>query len=91
LKKRIDVAAYDRPAPSRNLRTETRRVIINVTQPYAPTPTILVKEGDRVDAGQKLAAPEASDDMGVPVYASLAGRVAAADAKRVVIDRTQAA
>ncbi|MEE9456465.1 MAG: 4Fe-4S dicluster domain-containing protein, partial [bacterium] len=48
LKKRIDVAVYDRPAPSRKLRTETRRVIINVTQPYAPTPTILVKEGDRV-------------------------------------------
>ncbi len=91
LKKRIDVAAYDRPAPSRNLRTEPRCVIINVTQPYAPTPTILVKEGDRVDVGQKIAAPGAGDDFGVPVYASVAGRVATADAKRVVIDRTQAA
>jgi len=91
LKKRIDVAAYDRPAPARELRAEPRRVVLDVTQPYAPAPAVLVKEGDRVEAGQKIAAPPAGDDSGVPVYASVAGRVAAADAHRVIIDRTQAA
>lgn len=91
LKKRIEVSAYDRPAPARKLRAEPRRVVIDVAQSYAPTPAVLVKVGDRVDVGQKIAAPQTSDDFGVPVYASITGRVAAAGADKVVIDRTQAA
>ncbi len=91
LKKRLDVAAYDRPVPVRSLHGAPRRVIIDVTQPYAALPKLLVKEGDRVETGQAVAAPEAHDPTGVPVYASLTGRVAAAGAARVVIDRTQAA
>lgn len=91
LKKRIDVAAYDRPAPFRSLRGEPRRVIVDLKQPYGAQPAVLVREGDRVEKGQAVAAPEAGDLMGVPVYASLAGRVAAAGAERVVVDRTQAA
>jgi Na+-translocating ferredoxin:NAD+ oxidoreductase RnfC subunit len=89
LKHRTDVKTYDGPAPPRTLEVEPRRVIIDVTQPYAPTPGVLVAEGDRVERGQAIAMPEPGDELGVPVYASLTGRVVAADAGKVVIDRTQ--
>ena len=91
LKKRIDVAAYDRPAPARDLGDLPRRVIIDLAQPYAPSLEVRVGEGDPVDAGQAVATPAPGDEMGVPVYASLAGRVTFADEEKVIIDRTQVA
>jgi Na+-translocating ferredoxin:NAD+ oxidoreductase RnfC subunit len=89
LKRRIDVKGYDRPAPPRTLELEPRRVVIDVTQPYASPLKILVAEGDRVEKGQAVAEPNPGDDLGVPAYASLTGRVAAAGPETVVIDRTQ--
>jgi Na+-translocating ferredoxin:NAD+ oxidoreductase RnfC subunit len=89
LKRRIDVKTYDVPAPPRTLESEPRRVVIDVTQPYAPPVKVLVAEGDRVEKGQAVAVPGPGDEMGVPVYASLTGRVAAAGPETVVIDRTQ--
>ncbi len=91
LKKRIDVGIYDVAAPFRTLHSAPRQVIINVRQPYAPALRVLVREGDAVAEGQVVTAPADGDKKGVPVYASMAGRVAAADEGRVIIDRTQMA
>jgi Na+-translocating ferredoxin:NAD+ oxidoreductase RnfC subunit len=91
LKTRIGVAPYDAPMRVRELPEEPARVIVSAAQPYAPAPDILVREGDRVERGQKLAAPGRGDEMGVPVYAGIGGRVAAVEGSEITIDRTQVA
>jgi len=91
LKTRIGVAAYDGPMRVRELRDAPTRVIITASQPYAPALDILVREGDRVEPGQKVAAPGRGDEMGVPVYAGIGGRVAAVAGGEITIDRTQVA
>ncbi|HUU55719.1 MAG TPA: 4Fe-4S dicluster domain-containing protein [bacterium] len=91
LKVRIGVAAYDAPMCVRELRDAPTKVILNASQPYAPALDILVREGDRVEPGQKVAAPRRGDEMGVPVHASIGGRVAAVEGGEITIDRTQVA
>jgi len=91
LKARLEIAAYDVPMRVRELSDEPRKVILKTTQPYAPALEVLVAEGDRVEAGQKVAAPRPGDDMAVPVYASIGGRLAAVEDGKITIDRTQVA
>jgi Na+-translocating ferredoxin:NAD+ oxidoreductase RnfC subunit len=91
LKTRIGVALYDAPMRVRELREEPTRVIIDASQTYAPALEILVGEGDRVEPGQKVAVPRRGDEMGVPVYAGIGGRVAAVGDGEITIDRTQVA
>jgi Na+-translocating ferredoxin:NAD+ oxidoreductase RnfC subunit len=91
LKKRIEVNEYDRPAPLRELAEAPRTVTIKPVQPYAGALEVLVREGDRVEAGQVLAKPKEGDDRAVPAYASIGGRVAAVGPEEVTIDRTQVA
>jgi len=91
LKKRIAVGDFDRPAPLRELSSAPRRVIISLFQPYAKAPRAVVGPGDRVEAGQKIAAPAADEPRGVPVFAGISGRVVEAGEECVIIDRTQVA
>lgn len=91
LKRRLGVVAYDVPAPFRELREAPVRVMLTTSQPYAPALEILVAEGDRVEPGAKVAAPQPGDERGVPVYASLGGRVAAVEGGKITVDRTQVA
>jgi Na+-translocating ferredoxin:NAD+ oxidoreductase RnfC subunit len=65
--------------------------MLTTSQPYAPALEILVAEGDRVEPGAKVAAPQPGDERGVPVYASLGGRVAAVEGGKITVDRTQVA
>jgi Na+-translocating ferredoxin:NAD+ oxidoreductase RnfC subunit len=86
LKRRLDVVAYDRPAPVRTLAAPVSQVRIPLAQPYAAELRPAVREGDRLELGQLIASPAPGDERGVPVYASLAGRVAALTTATVVID-----
>jgi Na+-translocating ferredoxin:NAD+ oxidoreductase RnfC subunit len=91
LKTRLGVAAYDAPMEVRGMSDAPTRVIVNASQPYAPALDILVREGEVVEAGQKVAAPTRGDRMGVPVYAGVGGRVVAVEGGEITIDRTQVA
>jgi Na+-translocating ferredoxin:NAD+ oxidoreductase RnfC subunit len=91
LRRRLDVASWDGAAPPRELREEPRRLVLNLVQPYARPLEVAVREGDVVEPGQAVAAPAAEDERGVSVYASLGGRVVAANGRTVEIDRTQVA
>jgi Na+-translocating ferredoxin:NAD+ oxidoreductase RnfC subunit len=66
-------------------------LVLNLVQPYARPLEVAVREGDVVEPGQAVAAPAAEDERGVSVYASLGGRVVAANGRTVEIDRTQVA
>jgi len=91
LRRRLAVAAWDGGAPPRALREVPRRLALNLVQRYAQPLEVAVREGDAVEPGQAVATPRTDDGRGVPVYAGLGGRVAAANDHRVEIDRTQIA
>lgn len=78
-------------APFRGLSGGPVSVIMSTRQPYAKELEPQVAEGDIVEEGQIVAAPRAGDARGVPVYASIPGRVARVTTDGIAIDRNRAA
>jgi len=91
LKKRLDLAPFAVDALYREIGELPPNVIISAVQPYGGALEIKVAEGDAVSAGQVLASPPAGNMMGVPVYASIAGRVSQIGPTELVLDRRQSA
>jgi Na+-translocating ferredoxin:NAD+ oxidoreductase RnfC subunit len=77
----LGLERYDkRAAPWLQVNTIPVQVAISLHGHFGPIVKPLVKVGDKVTVGDRIAAPPA-DEMGVPVHASISGTVTA------VIDR----
>jgi Na+-translocating ferredoxin:NAD+ oxidoreductase RnfC subunit len=87
LAQKLDVLAYDVPAPLENLRIEPRRVTLMLKQGAGVANRPLVKTGDRVKAGQQIGEiPEGQ--LGAIIHASVDGIVKEVGNDRIVIERT---
>lgn len=86
LMRKLDVRTYDHPAPFRAENLDPPRVTLPWKQhagvPCAP----IVKEGDRVAAGQPIGEVPAGS-LGARLHASRTGRVAAITKDRIILER----
>ncbi|GAA4082200.1 4Fe-4S dicluster domain-containing protein [Zhongshania borealis] len=84
--RRLGLERYDkRPAPWLPVKTQPARVAISLRGHFGAIAVPLVKIGDKVSVGDRIAAPPA-DAMGVPVHASISGTVTSV-ADRITIQR----
>ncbi|MQL53307.1 electron transport complex protein RnfC [Desulfofundulus thermobenzoicus] len=82
---RLGLIRYDRPAPFLDERVQPRQVRLLLKQHVGVPAVPLVGPGERVAAGQVVAeVPE--DALGVPIHASVSGRVTQISADAVVIE-----
>jgi Na+-translocating ferredoxin:NAD+ oxidoreductase RnfC subunit len=85
LEEHLDLLRYDRPAPFVPRPWSPHQVRLLLKQ-HAGTPaTPLVKKGDRVREGQKIA-DVPPDQLGAPIHASMSGRVAAVTDAEIVLE-----
>jgi Na+-translocating ferredoxin:NAD+ oxidoreductase RnfC subunit len=83
---RLGLTAWDVPAPWSQVAPEPARVRLLLKQHVGVPAQPVVAEGQVVDRGEVIAAvPEGK--LGVPIHASIAGRVARIDATSVWIER----
>ena len=84
--RRLGLDRYDqRPAPWLPADTQPAQVAISLRGRFGTIAIPLVKIGDNVTVGDRIAAPPA-EAMGVPVHASISGTVTAV-AERITIQR----
>ncbi|HPA17990.1 MAG TPA: SLBB domain-containing protein [Verrucomicrobiae bacterium] len=85
LEQKLGILEYEQPAPFDG-RDWTPRLVRLLLKQHAGAPASpLVRPGDRVTAGQKIADVK-SDQLGAPVHASIAGRVTSASEKEIVVE-----
>jgi Na+-translocating ferredoxin:NAD+ oxidoreductase RnfC subunit len=83
--RRMDLAAYDHPAPLDPTPIQPSRLVLPLKQ-SAGSPTLpLVKTGDRVKAGQAISAvPDGA--LGAPIHAPVHARVAEVAHHQIVLE-----
>ena len=85
---RLGLSDWDRPAPMRDFPSESRMLRLMLKQHVGAPAQPVVAEGDRVSRGQVVATvPEGQ--LGVPVHASLDGRIKAIDETSLWIERSR--
>jgi Na+-translocating ferredoxin:NAD+ oxidoreductase RnfC subunit len=84
LMRRLDIEAYDHPAPLAPTPLTTARAVLPLKQ-HAGAPAIAaVKPGQRLAAGEVIAAP-APDALGAILHAPFAATVEAVAADRIIL------
>jgi Na+-translocating ferredoxin:NAD+ oxidoreductase RnfC subunit len=84
--KRLGLAHYDLPAPMRDFAYDPPRVRIMLKQHLGAPALPVVSEGQKVTMGQVVAEPP-EGKLGVPVHASIDGRVTRIDESSIHIER----
>jgi Na+-translocating ferredoxin:NAD+ oxidoreductase RnfC subunit len=84
--KRLGLLEYDKPAPLTKVNLRPERVKLPLKMHIGVAAVPLVKVGDKVEVGQKIAGlPEGK--LGAVIHASIAGRVTAVDQHAISISR----
>ena len=84
---RLDLAKYDVSAPLQDECVSVDSVKIPLRQHIGAPAVAAVKPGDMVERGQVIANP--ASGLSVAIHASITGRVRAADANFITIDRAE--
>lgn len=82
--RRLDIEAYDHPAPLAAAALTTNRAVLPLKQHAGPPAIATVKPGQRVAAGEVIAAP-APDALGALLHAPFAATVEAVAADRIIL------
>ena len=81
----LGVLKYDKVAEFVGETTEFPRVEIAFRQHIGAPSVAIVKDGDWVERGDKIA--ESADGLSLPQYASISGRVMIDEANKIIIDK----
>ena len=84
---RLDLAKYDVSAPLKDECVSVDSVKIPLRQHIGAPAVAAVKPGDMVERGQIIANP--ASGLSVAIHASISGRVRAADANYITIDKAE--
>ena len=84
---RLDLAKYDVSAPLKDECVSVDSVKIPLRQHIGAPAVAAVKPGDMVERGQVIANP--ASGLSVAIHASISGRVRAADANYITIDKAE--
>lgn len=83
---RLGLGKYDLPAPYEDIKINTGKVKIRLSQHIGAPAVPCVKEGEKVMAGQ-LIASVAEENLGADIHSSIEGRVETVNDKFVIIVR----
>ena len=87
LSRRLQVEAYEHPAPLEALPVEPRQLVLPLRQSTGTANRPLVKAGDRVKAGQPLGEPPANA-LGAILHAPVDATVTEVTEERILLTRT---
>jgi len=85
LEQKLGILSYEQPAPFDGREWSPARVRILMKQHAGAPAAPIVGPGARVAAGQKIADVR-QDQLGVPLHASIAGRVTSANENEIVVE-----
>ncbi len=85
LEQKLGILEYEQPAPFDNRDWAPRRIRLPLKQHAGAPASPVVGPGDHVTAGQKIADVK-PDQLGAPIHASIAGRVASVTEKEIVVE-----
>ncbi len=86
LRSRLGLDPYNQSAPMREETIETKKLRIPLSQHIGAPAVAIVKKGDRVEAGQCIAAP-AENALSVAIHAPMAGTVTDVTARVITITK----
>lgn len=84
LMRKLHIAQFDHPAPLQPVKLNPSRLVLPLKQSAGVAAQPIVKAGDRVDAGQKVAEIPAAA-LGAALHAPVAATVAAVSAQGIVL------
>lgn len=84
LMRKLHIAQFDHPAPLQPVKLNPSRLVLPLKQSAGVAAQPIVKAGDRVDAGQKVAEIPAAA-LGAVLHAPVAATVAAVSAQGIVL------
>ncbi|APF17099.1 Respiratory-chain NADH dehydrogenase domain 51 kDa subunit [Caldithrix abyssi DSM 13497] len=84
--RRLGLTEYDRPAKFTPLDVQPQKVVLPLNSHIGAPAVPLVKVGDAVKKGQKIA-DVSKDQLGSPVHASIDGQITAIEEQMIVIER----